>query len=151
MERAPPAEPDHQNGEVADIAVHLAPPDDLEQGPAEDSMSAWRSRHRQCMEILVRQECGRERCEEQLEELKVKLREETQRRQQLDLEVARLSVRSQVLKENAEKHEEQMRAMVEEKNELKRRYDELRTHSERLQEEKTSLKQKCDDQYEQLE
>ena len=82
-------------------------------------------------------------------------------RQQLDLEVARLSVRSQVLKENAEKHEEQMRAMVEagrlqmlleswsrradflvncgpgpvqEKNELKRRYDELRTHSERLQE-----------------
>ncbi|CAE7923696.1 unnamed protein product, partial [Symbiodinium sp. KB8] len=103
------------------------------------------------MEILVRQECGRERCEEQLEELKVKLREETQRRQQLDLEVARLSVRSQVLKENAEKHEEQMRAMVEEKNELKRRYDELRTHSERLQEEKTSLKQKCDDQYEQLE
>ncbi|OLP94148.1 putative nucleolar protein 5-1 [Symbiodinium microadriaticum] len=101
---------------MADIAVHLAPPDDLEQGPAE-----------------------------------VKLREETQRRQQLDLEVARLSVRSQVLKENAEKHEEQMRAMVEEKNELKRRYDELRTHSERLQEEKTSLKQKCDDQYEQLE
>ena len=36
--------------------------------------------HRQCMEILVRQECRRERCEEQLEELKVKLREETQRR-----------------------------------------------------------------------
>ncbi|OLP94147.1 hypothetical protein AK812_SmicGene23898 [Symbiodinium microadriaticum] len=139
MESAPPAEPDHQNGEVADIAVHLAPPDDLEQG------------HRQCMEILVRQECGRERCEEQLEELKVKLHEETQRREQLDLEVARLSVRSQVLKENAEKHEEQMRAMVEEKNELKRRYDELLTDSQHLHEEKTSLKQKCDDQYEQLE
>ena len=34
-------------------------------------------------------------------------------REQLDLEVARLSVRSQVLKENAEKHEAQMRAMVE--------------------------------------
>ena len=28
----------------------------------------------------MRQECGRERCEEQLEELKVKLLEETQRR-----------------------------------------------------------------------
>jgi len=32
------------------------------------------------MKILVRQECGRERCEEQLEELKEKLREETKRR-----------------------------------------------------------------------
>ncbi|CAE7565877.1 unnamed protein product [Symbiodinium necroappetens] len=174
MERTPPVEPEDQTGEADMAAVHLAPADDLEQRPAEDSMSAWSSRHRQCMEILVRQECRRERCEEQLEELKVKLREETQRRieaeakvtrlldiihsitrgtrvEQLDLEVARLSVRSQVLKENAEKHEEQMRAMVEEKNELKRRYDELLTDSKHLHEENTSLKQKCQDQFKQLE
>ncbi|CAE7940654.1 unnamed protein product [Symbiodinium necroappetens] len=174
MERAPPAEPDHQNGEVADIAVHLAPADDLGQGPVEDSMSAWRSRHRQCMETLVRQECDRERTPGVKPPLSTSLEHGTWARieaeakvtrlldivhsitrgtrvEQLDLEVARLSVRSQVLKENAEKHEAQMRAMVEEKNELKRRYDELLTHSERLHEEKTSLKQKCDDQYQQLE
>ncbi|CAE7942849.1 unnamed protein product [Symbiodinium sp. KB8] len=116
--------------------------------------------HRQCMEILVRQDCEQKCRKEHLEELKHKLREETQRREQLDLEVARLSVRSQVLKENAEK-------LVEEKNELKRRYDKLLTHSKRLDEagriqtqlklhfdkrlkEKTSLKQKCDDQFKQL-
>ena len=56
---------------------------------------------------------------------------------------------------------------VQEKNELKRRYDKLLTHSKRLDEagriqtqlklhfdkrlkEKTSLKQKCDDQFKQL-
>ena len=36
--------------------------------------------HRQCMEILVRQDCEQKCRKEQLEQLKHKLREETQRR-----------------------------------------------------------------------
>ncbi|CAE7940339.1 unnamed protein product, partial [Symbiodinium necroappetens] len=159
MERTPPVEQEDR-GEVANMeAAHLASGHDLPQGLAEDSMS-WRwSRHRQCMEILVRQDCEQKCRKEHLEELKHKLREETQRRIEAEAKVtrlldiihsitrgtrvARLSVRSQVLKENAEK-------LVEEKNELKRRYDKLLTHSKRLDEEKTSLKQKCDDQFKQL-
>ena len=39
--------------------------------------------HRQCMEMLVRQECDQERREEQLKELQDKLREETERRRVL--------------------------------------------------------------------
>jgi len=133
---------------------------------------SWRwSRHRQCMEMLVRQECDQERREEQLKELQDKLREETERRieaeakvthfigiidslgrgtrvEELELKVARLSVKSRVLEENAGKHKEQIRAMVEEKNELKRRYGKL---FKRLHEENASLKQKCDNQYKQLE
>ncbi|CAE7782965.1 unnamed protein product [Symbiodinium sp. CCMP2456] len=80
MERTPPVEQEDR-AEVASMeAAHLVSGHDPEQGPAEDSMS-WRwSRHRQCMEILVRQECGRELREEQLEDLKDKLREETEHR-----------------------------------------------------------------------
>eukprot|EP00439_Symbiodinium_sp_Y106_P013359 s4656_g1.t3 len=175
MERTPPAEPENQGGEVADMeAVHLASADDLQQGPAEDSMAVWRSRHRQCMNILVREECDQQRRIEQLRELTDKLREETERRieaekkvthfieildslgrgtrvEQLELKVASLSVKNHVLEENAGKHEEQIRAIVEEKNELKRRYGELLTDNERLHEENASLKQKCDNQYKQLE
>eukprot|EP00439_Symbiodinium_sp_Y106_P046372 s3436_g5.t3 len=165
MERTSPVEPEDQRGEANTEDAHLA------SAQPEDSMS-WRwSRHRQCMEMLVRQECDQERREEQLKELQDKLREETERRieaeakvthfigiidslgrgtgvEELELKVARLSVKSRVLEENAGKHKEQIRAMVEEKNELKRRYGKL---FKRLHEENASLKQKCDNQYKQLE
>ncbi|CAE7547495.1 unnamed protein product [Symbiodinium sp. CCMP2592] len=175
MERGPPAEPEDQGRDVADMeAVQPASTDDLQQGPAEDSMAVWRSRHRQCMNILVREEWEQERRMEQLREMTDKLREETERRieaedkvksligvldsigrgtrmGELELKVASLSVKSHVLEENAKKHKEQIRATVEEKNELKRRYGELLTDNDRLLEENASLKQKCENQYKQLE
>ncbi|CAE7547481.1 RE1 [Symbiodinium sp. CCMP2592] len=175
MERGPPAEPEDQGRDVADMeAVQLASADDVQQGPAEDAMAVWRSRHRQCMNILVREEWEQERRMEQLREMTDKLREETERRieaedkvksligvldsigrgtrmEELELKVASLSVKSHVLEENAKKHKEQIRAIVEEKNELKRRYGELLTDNDRLLEENASLKQKCENQYKQLE
>ncbi|CAE7628800.1 PCNA [Symbiodinium sp. CCMP2592] len=185
MERTSPVEPEDQRGEANTGDAHLA--HDLDQGSGEDSMS-WRwSRHRQCMEMLVRQECEQERREEQLKELQDKLRKETERRieaedrvtrligvidsigsgtrmplgqfrlragvcqrsmlrprEELELKVASLSVKSHVLEENAQKHEE-------EKNELKRRYGRLLAHGQRLHEENVSLKKKCADQLKQLE
>ncbi|CAE7664265.1 unnamed protein product [Symbiodinium sp. CCMP2592] len=166
MERTPPAEPEDQKAEVANMeAAHLASAQDLEQAFAEDegSMSGWRSRHRQCMDILVRQQCGEKRRDEHLKRLKDKLDEETARRIEAEAKVTRLldivealgrGTRVEQLElelaKSAQKHDEQVRALVEEKNELKRRYRKLLTHGMRLDEENQRLKEKCNDQHKQL-